>query len=121
MLLHVSNVCCTLFVIIIKGSYICTCYYMCVMFVSFYLLLLSETISYFFFWTANFITFIIIIQLFFFTLLFYYFLLFFHHFSVSGFSDKACLLMETVVRTLFSPLLYLAIEAVERQREILKR
>ena len=40
---------------------------------------------------------------------------------VSGFSDKACLLMETVLLTLFTPSLYLLEDAVERQVELLKR
>jgi hypothetical protein len=41
--------------------------------------------------------------------------------AVSGFSDKACLLLETVVKTLFDPAQYLTEGAVERQSELLKR
>lgn len=40
---------------------------------------------------------------------------------MSGFSDKACLLMERALLTLFSPALYLLEAAVERQLELLKR
>lgn len=40
---------------------------------------------------------------------------------MSGFSDKACLLLETVAQTLFDPAQYLTEGAVERQSELLKR
>ena len=40
---------------------------------------------------------------------------------MSGFSDKAALLVETVVSTLFEPSKYLTQEALDRQVELLKR